>query len=128
MARMRGSNEQPHNVVPFLAGPHNWQKNGLVLQQKNDTKNGRPQSVLTWRPQTNWENIFLVEPRQKDRRRLRRWKCQTAGVPQHRTWLETAQSPGWPGAFFFAIPTSTVELLTLCPMSFRDRSFELGRV
>jgi len=34
MARMRGSNEQPHNVVPFLAGPHNWQKKGLVLQPK----------------------------------------------------------------------------------------------
>lgn len=27
----------------------------------------------------------------------------------------------------FAIPTSAVELLTLCPMSFRDHSFELGR-
>ena len=38
MARMQGSNEQPHNVVPFVSGPHNWQKNGLVLQQKMSQK------------------------------------------------------------------------------------------
>ena len=97
------------------------------------TKNGWPQPVLKGCPQTKWENNYSVKPRRKVGRPLRRWHAKLQEFchrefPQHTTWLEAAQSPEWPGALIvFAIPTSTVELLTFCPMSFKDRSFELER-
>ena len=136
LARYHGtharSNASSPTMLSYRMLDHTISKKNCFAS-KIATKNGWPQPVLKGCPQTKWENNYSVEPRRKVGRPLRSWHAKLQEFfhrefPQHTTWLEAAQSPEWPGALIvFAIPTSTVELLTFCPMSFKDRSFELER-